>query len=191
MKKKKILKRLEKAIKAQQMCQLYLEFNPEEACRFQPVKMSEKLILLIKEGNPSKQGYVIRCLDNIEKVKVEDEAVKNKNGEDKKNTKEILEMDLTDWPAVFNHLGKLGEVVVVECEAQEKKDANYAIGKIEKIGKKQVGIRYYGPDSDWADKKWKIPYEEMTRVTIASRYTEVLSKFIPVGEAQAVEDDEN
>lgn len=188
MKKKKIRKRLEKAIKARQICKINLEYNPDETCRFLPLKMSEKLVYLIKDGDPVAHGYSVRCLDAIGKVKIEDETVEAAPKEDKKGDMSAPEIDITDWTSVFRSLGKLGQVVVVESEKLTKKEGSYAIGKIEKVGRKQIGIRYYGPDSAWENKKWKIPYEDVTRVTTASRYTEVLSQYVPEGEAEIVAD---
>lgn len=188
MKKKKIRKRLEKAIKGRQMCKINLEYAPEETVRFFPLKMSDKLVYMIKDGDPAAHGYSVRCLEAIEKVKVEDDTVKLSIKKDKSENLSVPDIDITDWHSVFQSLGKLGQVVVVESEKLSKKEGSYAIGKIEKIGRKQVGIRYYGPDSAWENKKWKIPYEDVTRVAAASRYTEVLSQYIPKGEAEIMTD---
>lgn len=177
MKKKKISKRLEKAIKKKQMCKINLVYDPEEVCRFLPLKMSENLVLMIKDGDPALHGYSLRCLDALEKVKLEEEEVKTAVKEDREDV-DITKLDITDWGSVFASLEKWNQVVVVESEKLKKKDGNYAIGKIEKSGRKRVLIQYYGPDSAWADKKWKIAYEDITRVTIGSRYTEVLSGYL-------------
>lgn len=186
MKKKKIRKRLEKAIKARQLCKIDLVYNSEETYRFLPLNMSETLVYLIKDGDPAAQGYSIRSLEAIERVTVEDESMETAPKEEDKDEMSVPEVDLTDWPSVFQSLGKLGQVVVVESEELIKRDGSYAIGKIEKVGRKHIGISYYGPDSAWANKKWKIPYEEVTCVTTESCYTEVLSSYAPEGEAEIV-----
>lgn len=188
MKKKKVRKRLEKAIKAKQMCKIRLEYDPEEECRFLPLEMSDNLVYMIKDGDPVAHGYSLRFIDGIEKVKIEDSTMDNTSKDSTNGGSGAPKLNIADWPSAFQSLGQLGEIVVVESEKYTKKDGNYVIGKIEKVGKKQVGIRYYGPDKDWKDKKWKIPYEDITRVSTASRYTQVLTEYAPDGEAEVVED---
>ena len=95
------------------------------------------------------------------------------------------ELDIADWPSVFRSLGKYGRVIIVESEKLAKKDERYAVGKIEKIGRRQVTIRYYGPDTVWENKRWKVPYEHITWVTADSRYTEVLNQYVPEADRAA------
>ena len=46
-------------------------------------------------------------------------------------------------------------------------------------------IRYYGPDTVWENKRWKVPYEHITWVTADSRYTEVLNQYVPEADRAA------
>lgn len=200
MKQKKIRKRLGKAIREQQICRVVLDFAPDREFRFLPVNSSEQLICMIREGDTRSYGYAVFCLEDIKKVVVEDEAVKLRG----KDTKQGMKIDLADWPAVFRSLGMRGKAVIVESavekekgkepekntgeEADKKepdgKDSVFAIGKIEKVGHRQVVIAYYGPDPAWEDKKWKISYDSITHVNTASSYTEVMSQYVPEGAAQ-------
>lgn len=179
MKKKKIRKRIEKAVKSRQICRIYTEYEPEEPSRFLPLAISEELVYMIKDGDPEAYGYSIRSLDVIQKVKMEDGEVKTASKEEMEHVKEAPELNIADWPSVFQTLGKYGKVVIVESEKLAKKDGRYAVGRIEKVGKKQVTIRYYGPDTVWENKRWKIPYENVTWVTVDSRYAEVLNRYVP------------
>lgn len=204
MKQKKIRKRLGKAIREQQICRVVLDFAPDREFRFLPVNSSEQLICMIREGDTRSYGYAVFCLEDIKKVVVEDEAVKLRG----KDTKQGMKIDLADWPAVFRSLGMRGKAVIVEsARAKEKenepekepekeaekeakkeepaaKESVFAIGKIEKVGHRQVVIAYYGPDPAWEDKKWKISYDSITHVNTASSYTEVMSQYVPEGEAE-------
>lgn len=185
MKKKKIRKRIEKAIKSKQICRIYTEYDREEPFRFLPLKISDELLYLVKDGDQAANGCSVRCLDVIEKVKIEDDAaIPVPRGE---VTEQITapDLDITDWQSVFKSLGKYGKVVIVESQKLAKKDGRYAVGKIEKVGRKQVTICYYGPDPVWENKRWKISYENVTWVTIDSRYTEVLNQYVPEEKAQA------
>lgn len=65
----------------------------------------------------------------------------------------------------------------------------FAIGKIEKVCRKHVCLRYFGPDGIWDDEQWKISYDDITSVTIGSRYAEVFSKYLP--DPPAVPEKEN
>ena len=185
MKKKKIRKRIEKAVKSKRICRIYTEYDPEEPFRFLPLAISEGLVYMIKDGDPAAYGYSVRSLDVIEKVRIEDGGVDSVSKEEEYEGKKAPELDITDWPSVFRTLGKYGNVAIVECERLAKKNERYAIGKIEKVGRKQVTIRYYGPDAAWENKRWKIPYENVTWVTTSSRYTEVLDRYVPENDRAA------
>jgi hypothetical protein len=73
----------------------------------------------------------------------------------------------------------MGKIIIVEAAKPDAKKSMFAVGKIEKVGKKLVSLRYFGPDGIWDDEQWKIPYEEITSVTFCSRYAEVFSKYLP------------
>lgn len=176
---------MEKAVKSGQICRVYTEFEPEEPTRFLPLAISEGLVYMIKDGDPEAYGYSIRSLDVIEKVKLEDSEVKSGVREEKAAEQKAPEVDITDWPSVFRSLGEYGRVVIVESEKVAKKDGRYAVGRIEKVGRRQVTIRYYGPDSVWENKRWKIPYENITWVTADSRYTKVLNQYVPEADRAA------
>lgn len=184
MKKKKIRKRLEKAAKARQMCRIFTAGDSEEASRFLPLAISEELVYMIKDGDPEAYGYSVRSLDVIEKVKIEKEEEAPAEMAEK-HASAAPELDIADWPSVFRSLGKYGRVIIVESEKLAKKDERYAVGKIEKIGRRQVTIRYYGPDTVWENKRWKVPYEHITWVTADSRYTEVLNQYVPEADRAA------
>ena len=179
MKKKKIRKRIEKAAKTGRICSIYTECDPEEPFRFLPLAISERLVYMIREGDAAAYGYSVRSLDVIEKVRIEDGGDNSISKKEEDGEKNAPELDITDWPSVFRTLRQYGNIVIVECEKLAKKNERYAIGRIEKAGKKQVTIRYYGPDTAWEDKRWKIPYENITWVTTSSRYTEVLDRYVP------------
>ena len=187
MKKKKIRKRIEKAVKSGRICRIYTEYDPEEPFRFLPLAISEGLVYMIKDGDAAAYGYSIRSLDVIGKVRIEDGGENSVPKEEENGKKNAPELDITDWPSVFRTLGQYGNVVIVECEKLAKKNERYAIGRIEKVGRKQVTIRYYGPDTAWENKRWKIPYENVTWVTTSSRYTEVLDRYVPEDDRAAGE----
>ena len=184
MKKKKIRKRLEKAIKGKQLCKIFTEYD-SEAFHFLPIKLSDTLIYLVKDGDADSNGYSIRSLDIIDKVKVEDTVIKSVFSKNQEGKQSVPELDISDWPSLFRCLGDCGKVIIVESEKLAKKEGRYAIGRIEKVGRKQVTIRYYGPDSVWENKRWKIPYEDVTWVTTDSRYTDVLTRYVPESDQAA------
>lgn len=191
MKKKKIRKRIEKAAKSGQICRIYTESEPDEPSRFLPLAISDELVHMIKDGDPEAYGYSVRSLDVIKKVKIEDSGGKSVWKEISEKPEEMPELNIQDWPSVFKSLGEYGKVVIVESEKLAKKDGRYAVGRIEKVGRKQVTIRYYGPDTVWENKRWKIPYENVTWVTVNSRYTEVLNGYVPESDRAAGVETEN
>lgn len=179
MKKKKIRNRIEKAIKSHQLCSMQMEYNKDEY-HFFPLIMSEKLILGAQEEEFQLNGCSIRRLQDVEKVKILDNfcghiSIKEA-GADVAN---IPKVDISDWFSAFTSLEKLGKIIIVEKESLHEKNNMFAIGKIEKVCRKHVCLRYFGPDGIWDDKQWKISYDDITSVTIGSRYSEVFSKYLP------------
>lgn len=179
MKKKKIRFRIEKAIKAHQLCNLYLEYR-RDGYHYFPLKMSDKLIFGAQEEDFQTNGYSIRRMQDIEKVKVEDDFSANISvRESGVHGMEIPEVDISDWMSAFISLEALGKIIIVEKEDLNDKHTMFVIGKIEKVCRKHVCLRYFGPDGIWDDEQWKISYDEITSVTVGSRYAEVFSKYLP------------
>lgn len=179
MKKKKIRKRLEKAVKTRQPCRMYMEYN-KEAFRYIPLKISEKLFLGAEENDFQFNGFSVRRIGDIEKIKVEEDFVANITMKEM-NAEEmdIPDIDITDWESVFTSLEKWGRITIVEKEHTLREECIFAIGKIEKVARKHVFLRYFGPDGMWDKEQWKIPYEEITSVTVGSRYAETYAKYLP------------
>lgn len=179
MKKKKIRNRIEKAIKLHQLCSMQMEYSKDDF-HFFPLMMSEKLFLGAQEEEFQLNGYSIRRLQDIEKVKIQDNFCGHISiREAGVNDANVPVVDITDWFSAFTSLDRLGKIIIVEKESQHNKGGMFAIGKIEKVCHKHVCLRYFGPDGIWDDEQWKISYDDITSVTIGSRYAEVFSKYLP------------
>lgn len=179
MKKKKVRSRIEKAIKLHLICSMQMEYSKEDY-HFFPLKMSETLFLGAREEEFQLNGCSIRRMQDIERVKILDNFCGNisirETGDD---AAKVPEVDISDWFSAFTSLEKLGKIIIVEKESLHEKNNMFAIGKIEKVCRKHVCLRYFGPDGIWDDEQWKIPYDDITSVTIGSRYAEVFSKYLP------------
>lgn len=179
MKKKKIRKRLEKAVKTRQPCRITMEYK-EEPFRYIPLKMSDKLLLSAQDSDFQFDGYSIRRMEDIEKVKLEDDFVANITIKEMNvEGMESPDIDISDWETAFTALQKSGKITIVEKENADREDCIFAIGIIEKVGQKGVFLRYFGPDGIWDKKQWKIPYDEITSVTVGSRYAETYARYLP------------
>lgn len=158
---------------------MQMEYNKEDYHLF-PLIMSEKLLLGAQEEEFQLNGCSIRRLQDVEKVKILDDFCGNisirEAGADVAN---IPKVDISDWFSAFTSLEKLGKIIIVEKESLHEKSSMFAIGKIEKVCRKHVCLRYFGPDGIWDDEQWKIAYDDITSVTIGSRYSEVFSKYLP------------
>lgn len=179
MKKKKIRQRMEKAIKSRLLCSIHMEYNKDDYRLF-PLKMSEQLFLGAQEDEFQLNGYSIRRVQDIEKIKIQDNfSAHISSKEAGVDGMCVPKVDITDWMEAFLSLEKLGKIVIVEKENLHEKGRMFAIGKIEKVCRKHVCLRYFGPDGIWDDGQWKISYDEITSVTLGSRYAEVFSKYLP------------
>lgn len=179
MKKKKIRSRIEKAIKSHLLCSMQMEYSKEDF-HFFPLMISEKLFLGAREEEFQLNGCSIRRMQDIEKVNILDDFCGNISiREAGADASKVPEVDISDWFGAFTSLEKLGKIIIVEKESLHEKSNMFAIGKIEKVCHKHVCLRYFGPDGIWDDEQWKIPYDDITSVTIGSRYAEVFSKYLP------------
>lgn len=176
-------------MKSHQLCSMQMEYNKDDY-HFFPLIMSEKLLLGAQEEEFQLNGCSIRRLQDVEKVKILDNFcghISTKEaGVDVEN---VPKVDISDWFSAFTSLEKLGKIIIVEKESLHEKNHMFAIGKIEKVCRKHVCLRYFGPDGIWDDEQWKISYDDITSVTIGSRYAEVFSKYLP--DPPAVPEKEN
>lgn len=179
MKKEKIRNRIEKAIKQHLLCEFYMVYDEDSFLCF-PLKMSENLVFGAQEDEFQINGYSIRRMQDIEKVKIQDNfSAHISMREVGAEGMQVPEVDILDWFSVFTSLENMGKIIIVESAKPDDRKSMFAVGRIEKVGKKQVSLRYFGPDGIWDDEQWKIPYEEITSVTFGSRYAEVFSRYLP------------
>lgn len=158
---------------------MQMEYSKEDF-HFFPLMISEKLFLGAREEEFQLNGCSIRRMQDIEKVNILDDFCGNISiREAGADASKVPEVDISDWFGAFTSLEKLGKIIIVEKESLHEKSNMFAIGKIEKVCHKHVCLRYFGPDGIWDDEQWKIPYDDITSVTIGSRYAEVFSKYLP------------
>ena len=144
-----------------------------------PVKASERLFLAINEDDFIFDGFRISRFRDVEEVRIKndkcDEIIQNEGLFDNLC---IPNINLESWKTVFDDLNHIGKNIIIEYETKEGKDDNFTIGKIERVYKDCLYMYYFDADGLWEDEPYRIPYTEVTSITLESRYNNVFSKHI-------------
>ena len=85
-------------------------------------------------------------------------------------------ISLNNWPSVFHSLKRIGKNIIIEKEFPDV--YKFLIGKIIRINKKHVNIRYFDANGKWERGFRYAPYEEITRVQFENEYIKVFSKYL-------------
>lgn len=91
-----------------------------------------------------------------------------------KDLKPEFDLDLTSWASIFSSLKKADRHVIIECEHK----GYFFIGKIEKVKKKSLELRYYDAAGLWEKETTKIKYKKITIVKFDERYTKTFRKYL-------------
>lgn len=178
MRKSKIMEVVRSAAENVQIINTYFRFD-KIYYNLIPLTFSDKLLLVINEDDFIFDGYsIFRCKDLI-KVKIKndkcDEILKN---EGLTTNITIPNIDIDSWTTVFQSLREINRNIIIEKRTIDDEDAEFVIGRIEKVYKNFAYVWNFDADGIWDDSPRKIPYSEITNIIFGSRYVDIFSKYI-------------
>lgn len=145
---------------------------------FYGIDINNKLMYVIEEDDFSTDGFQIRKLSNLKKIKMRN-SLADKICYDLMviENVEVPNIDITSWESVFKSLYELGEYITIESEDIEPRFSEFFIGKIIEVHKSYVVFNDFDADGEWQG-EIKIWYRAITSVTFRNRYTMVWEKYL-------------
>lgn len=166
------------SISKRSLCRVFLKYDINYRYYF-PLLANDKLFLGAKEDDFIINGYSIRRFIDVRKIEIKDDlciTILRKEGiVDHLVSPDI---DIANWETVFKSLRKMNKNIIVEKESFNEDEAEFVIGRIEKVFKKFVYMRHFDADGIWVEDLYRIPYAGITSVSFGSRYVEMYSKYI-------------
>ncbi|MBR0574969.1 hypothetical protein KCG48_01310 [Proteiniclasticum sp. BAD-10] len=178
MKQEKIRNILQKAVEERSLCRVYLGYNVYYQYYF-PVLVGEKLFLGAEEDDFILNGFSILRFQDVEKVELKDDlCIKILEQEGIIESLQVPSVDLSSWREVFRSLEKMNRNIIVEKESLKKRETEFYIGRILKMGKNHVELLHFDAMGNWLDQPYRISFEEITSVKFGTRYVETFSKYL-------------
>lgn len=88
-------------------------------------------------------------------------------------------LDVSGWQPLFQGLLQRPELVIIEHEDPDEDLEEFHIGKVCKVAQRAVYIQYFDSFGQWEQTLRRIPYGDITSVTLESRYTQVFGRHLP------------
>ena len=85
-------------------------------------------------------------------------------------------IDLKNWNSIANDIKKTELTVISECE--HPKQNYFCIGKLKRIHKKSISIRYFNAEGILDEKNTKHKFEDITKLSFDDHYANVFSKYL-------------
>ena len=178
MTKKKVVKLLSEAACDLKIVNVYMIYN-DGYYNLIPLKLSDKLFLAFNEDDFIFDGFRIFRFKDVKKVRIKnDKCDAIVRSEGLLNDIHIPDINLENWQAVFECLKKIGKNIIVKYETKEGKDDNLTIGKIDCIHKNCLFMYHFDADGVWEHEPYRIPFTEVTSVTLESRYVNIFTKYL-------------
>lgn len=92
------------------------------------------------------------------------------------NVKAKYKIDLTNWNSIANDINKTGLAIISECE--HPKLNLFCVGKLKKINKKTISIKYFNAQGILDKKNTKHKFENITKLSFDDHYANVFSKYL-------------
>lgn len=142
-----------------------------------PIALSDKLVLLANVYDFNIDGYKIIRTQDITEVFCDDaeefnEMIIRKEGI-VDNFKPI-KLDVSNIKAVFKQLSD--RCIIVQCEGYE--ESLFYAGTVCAINKNDIELRTFDGCGVWDKESVHIPYKKITCISYASRYLDILSKYL-------------
>ena len=145
-----------------------------------PLTTSQTLLCASEEENFRFNGYTVLPFADIDEAE-ESGGLYSRilSAEHVLDELALPPIDITSWRTLFDSVDALNENVIVEGEDPDPDMSLFAIGRVEKVCASCVYLRHFDAEGVWEKEPWRIMYDEITGVTLRSRYAELMSKYLP------------
>ncbi len=178
MKKQEMKEIVRAASLTKELCRMTFRYDGTPRFCF-PFQVSDRLFLAADVDDFLLDGFSVYRFRDLTKVQIK----KDKYSEILK-AEDVLRgvspplLDLTDWYSTFCSLQLLNVNVIIEKESLDENEQEFAIGRIEKVGKNRISFRDFDAEGIWQDTPLEIPFSQITSVTFGSRYAAVFSRYV-------------
>ncbi len=180
MKREKILDTLREAAEKQQICNLWV-VGDANYYNVWPLLVSDEVAVCAHDEDFLLNGYHAFAVGCIEKVAIkEDRCAEFSRLEGVTDQLTAPPVDAATWQTLFATLPAEGLIGVDRLNCPEG-EAEFALGRIVKAGKKRLHLLYLDSEAVWEETPWKIRYEDITVVRFADRYLTVFGKYAGEG----------
>ncbi|WP_165750570.1 hypothetical protein [Cellulophaga sp. Z1A5H] len=181
MKRERILEKIEKHYAEKLYVRLTRKKGEFEGISTGFILNKSKDFILFQESDEFKiLGYQIIPIDTIKHVRYNKndktyERILNEEGllED---VKPKYQINLTDWISICNDVKKTEFPIISECE--HPKLNYFCIGRLEKVNKKSISIRYFNAQGILDKKNTNHKFENITKLSFNDHYANVFSKYL-------------
>ena len=143
------------------------------------VENKSPFLLIHKNEEFNLNGFSIIRKDQVDSIRYDkfEKTIENILLKEEISNQDLtpkFELDLTSWESIFSSLKKADRHVIIEYESK----GYFFIGRIEKVNKKSLELRYYDASGLWEKETTKIKYKKITIVKFEDRYIEVFRKYL-------------
>ena len=154
MKKEEKIKTLNDCIGTNLLCRCYFKYDINYFY-FYVHGVNDKFLLGQEEDDFITDGYQIRKISDLKKLKIRDDLCAHINEMiGVTNAVVCPDVDISSWQTIFHSLKKLDKFIIVEDAYNEE----FIIGLIEKIGKNFVKIKMFDAEGNWYEKPGNYKY---------------------------------
>lgn len=187
MKRKKIMARLRQAIDERQICMLFMKGRAYYVNCW-PLVVSDELVICAHDSDFLLNGYGVYAIRDVDRVVIkQDKCTEYSRLEGIVDQLVVPEVDCSSWRALLESL-PADQLIGVDRVNAPSDEADFAVGRIVKAGKKRLYMMCVDSEAVWQDHVWRIRYSDITDVTFGDRYLTVFGKY--AGEPSAVEAEE-
>lgn len=176
MKKQEKITLLERAIANIELCDCYFSYNENYFCYY-PNAVNGKFILGQEENDFLLDGYAIRKISHLKKVKLKNDK-RNEINKELGVTAQIHppKIDISSWQSIFHSLKALNDIIIIEDEF----NGEFSIGVIKKVLKNKLYFLEFDADGIWNNHQIEIPYSAITSVQWNTRYATGWKKYLKI-----------
>lgn len=177
MKKIKKINILNNAVSKHDFCCCKFDYSDTDFY-FYIVGVSDKFVYGAEEDDFMLDGFQIRKISQLKKVKVVDNLCSEINVSNKLlDGLDAPQIDLKSWRKIFESLRLLNTVVIIENDYEDNDGGFFFIGYIKEVTKSSVAFFPFDADGVFREIEY-IPYSEITSVTFRNRYCTVWHEYL-------------
>jgi len=187
MKRKKVLKRIGRAMEKRRILHLNVAFD-RETCGALPLLVNKKFFVGLSYGDFRFDGYCLFRVRDIVGVKPLNSVltyIVEREGLTK--DAQAPRIGLSSWRDAFESLKDLGQNIIVEKRPRAGGERSFLIGRILKIRKRSIDLLHFNAYGEWDGTPTRLSFREIGAVRFESRYAAVFSKYVGEPPAKGIE----